>query len=84
MNETSLNAECGIDGLSVLAHDLAYFDPFSLQVALKKHIFLKNWDSLHARLNSYCKVWNYKKRSTKRLKHTENPFRKNLQLVDVC
>ena len=41
MNETSLNAECGIDGLSVLAHDLAYFDPFSLQVALKKHIFLK-------------------------------------------
>ena len=39
MNETSLNAECGIDGLSVLAHDLAYFDPFSLQVALKKHIF---------------------------------------------
>ena len=41
MNETSLNAECRIDGLSVLAHDLAYFDPFSLQVALKKHIFFK-------------------------------------------
>ena len=43
MNETSLNAKCEIEGLSsfqsVLAHDLAYWDFFSLQVALMKHNF---------------------------------------------
>ena len=33
--------------------------------------FFFNWDSLHAR-------------STKRLEHTGNQFRKNLQLKDVC
>ena len=45
---------------------------------------IKNWDSLHARMNSHYKAWSYKKRSTKRLQHTENLFRKNLQLKDVC
>ena len=44
MDETSLNAKCRIEGLSsipsVLTHDLAYWDPFPLQVALMKHIFL--------------------------------------------
>ena len=34
-------------------------------------IFLKR-DSLHARLNSHFEAWSYKKRSTKRLQHTEN------------
>ena len=28
----------------------------------------KNWDSLHARLNSYCKVWSYKKKKHKKIK----------------
>ena len=45
MNETSLNAKCGIEGLSsfqsVLAHDLEYWDSLSLQASLMKHIFLK-------------------------------------------
>ena len=40
-----MNGKCGIEGLSffqsVLAHDLAYWDSFFLQVALMKHIFLK-------------------------------------------
>ena len=44
MDKTSLNAKHGMEGLSsfqsVLAHDLVYCDPFSLQVALMKHIFL--------------------------------------------
>ena len=35
-------------------------------------LFFFNWDSLHARLNSH--------RNTKRLKHTGNLFRKNIQL----
>ena len=46
MNEKSLNAKCRIEGLisfqSVLAHDLEYWDPFSLQVALVKHILFFN------------------------------------------
>ena len=47
------------------------------------HFFL-NWDSLHAKLNSHYEAWSYKKkRSTKRLKHTGNQFRKNLQLKDI-
>ena len=45
MDETSLNPKRGIEGLSsfqsVLAHDLAYWDPFILQVSLMKHIFFK-------------------------------------------
>ena len=31
-----------------------------------------NWNSLHARLNSHHVAWNYKKRTTERLKHTGN------------
>ena len=47
--------------------------------------FFFNWDSLHARLNSQYEAWSYKKGSTKkRLHDTENLFRKNLQLKDVC
>ena len=38
-----------------------------------------NWDPLHARLNSKYKAWSYRKICTKRLKHTGNLFRKNLQ-----
>ena len=47
-------------------------------------IFFFNWDSPHARLNSHYEAWSYKKKSTKRLQDTENLFRKNLQLKDVC
>ena len=45
--------------------------------------FFFNWDPLHARLNSLYEAWSYKERRTKRLKHTRNLFRKNLQLKDV-
>ena len=37
---------------------------------LKEMFFLKkkkNWDSLHARLNSHYEAWSYKKRSTKKI-----------------
>ena len=48
-------------------------------------LFFKfNWHSLHARLNSHYEAWSYKKKSTKRPQDTENLFRKNLQLKDVC
>ena len=40
----------------------------------KKLIFFFNWNSLHARLNIHYEEWRYK--ITKRLKHTENLFRK--------
>ena len=39
--------------------------------------------SLHARLISHYEAWNYKK-DTKRLKHTLNLFRKNLQIKGAC
>ena len=48
----------------------------------------KNWDSVHARLNSHYDAWSYEKKKhekvLKRLKLTGNMFRKNLQLKDVC
>ena len=44
--------------------------------------FFFNWDSLYARLNSHYKAW--KEAHKKRLQDTENLFRKNLQLKDVC
>ena len=78
MNEKSLNAKCRIEGLisfqSVLAHDLEYWDPFSLQVALVKHILFFNWDSLHASLNCHWKAWIYKKKKHKKIK----AYRKSL------
>ena len=50
-----------------------------------RFFFFFNWDSLHARLNSHYEAWSYKKGSTKkRLQDTENLFKKNLQLKDVC
>ena len=30
-------------------------------------LFFFNWDSLHAKLNSYYEAWSYKKRSTKKI-----------------
>ena len=30
--------------------------------------FFFNWDSLHARLNSHCKTWSYKKKKCKKIK----------------
>ena len=46
--------------------------------------FFFNWDSLHAKLKSRYGMELQEKKSTKRLKHTGNMFRKNLQLKDVC
>ena len=46
--------------------------------------FLKNCDSLHARLNSHYKACSYKKKKHKKIKHTGNLFRKNLKLKDIC
>ena len=49
------------------------------------YIYIFNWDSLHARLNSHYEAWSYKKKKAqKRLQATENLFKKNLQLKDVC
>ena len=45
--------------------------------------FFFNWDSPHARLNSHCEAWSYKKRSTKKI----TGYRKRVQkepTVKIC
>ena len=78
MYETSLNANRGNEVLSsfqsVLTHDLAFRDPFSLKNAPMKHIFF-NWGSLHIKLNSHCKAWSYNKKKHKNIR----AYRKSLQ-----
>ena len=87
MDGTSLNAKCAIESLSsfqsVLAHDLAYWDPFPLQVALMKHIFLIEIYSIQG-WTATARHGVTRKRSRKTLKHTKNRFRKNPQLIGVC
>ena len=46
--------------------------------------FFFNWDSLHARLKATTRPGITRKKAQKRLQETENLFRKNLQLKDVC
>ena len=46
---------------------------FSLET-LMSTIFLKNWDSHHARLNSHYEAWSYKKKKHKKIK----AYRKSL------
>ena len=57
-----------------MQHDL--FQCVGVWAVLKFVVSIKNlffnWDSLYARRNTHYEVWNYKKRSTKRLKHTRN------------
>ena len=69
----------------------AYF-LYSIQVSFHVAIFF-NWDSLWQLWDSLgnlgftlatARHGVIRKRSTKRLKHTENLFRKNLQLMGVC
>ena len=38
-----------------------------LSQILQSVLFFKNWDSLHARLNSHYEAWSYKKESTKKI-----------------
>ena len=52
----------------------------SEDTVVAKCIFF-NWDSLHARLNSHHK--SYKIKQQKKVKHTGNLCRTNLQLKDV-
>ena len=57
----------------------------SLMSVTISNFFFFNWDSLHTKLNSHYEAWSYKKKKAqKRLQATENLFRKNLQLKDVC
>ena len=49
-------------------------------------VFLKNWDSLHARLNSQYEAWSYKKkkeyeRSTLQESCLEITYRKNVSVI---
>ena len=39
-----------------------------ISLKLQKIHFLKNWDSLHAKLNSHYKAWSYRKRKHKKIK----------------
>ena len=49
-----------------------------------KKIFFKNFDSLHAMLNSHYEAWSYKKKKHKKITHIESLLINNLQLKDVC
>ena len=40
---------------------------FKCQSCANFFFFFFNWDSPHARLNSHCEAWSYKKRRTKRI-----------------
>ena len=89
MDETSFYAKRRTEGLSsfqtIAAHDLAHWDSFPLQVALNETHFFSNWDSLDAKLNSHCKTSSYKKKKHRKIKTTENLFRKKLQsTVNRC
>ena len=89
MSKTSLNAKHRVEGLglgsfqSVLARDLAYWDPLSLQIVLMKHIFLIGIHSMQSS-TATTRHGVTRNRSTKRLEHTENIFRKNMQVIVVC
>ena len=48
----------------LIAHH--YVSVLPLLKSLVLILFLFNWDSLHARLNSYYKVWSYKKKKHKK------------------
>ena len=74
------------DGLHDHSRDVPQEDIFKLSAsAADSFIYLFfNWVSLHARLNSHYEHGDTRKRNTKRLKHTGNQFRKNLQLKDIC
>ena len=41
---------------------------FYMMTKFDRDIFFKNWDSLHARLNSHYKVWGYKNKKHKKIK----------------
>ena len=41
--------------------------------------FFKNWDSLHARLNSHYKAWSYKKKKHKKIK----AWKKSVQIKPI-
>ena len=66
-----IECEYGIEGLcsfqSVLAHDLAYLEPFSLQVALMKDIFLIAIYSMQC-WAAYSRHTVIRKRSAKKIK----------------
>ena len=41
---------------------------FNRNISVIDFFFNFNWDSLHARLNSYYKAWSYKKKKSKKIK----------------
>ena len=45
-----------------------YHRPLEIINILNISTFLKNWDSLYVRLNSYYEAWSYKKKKRKNIK----------------
>ena len=89
MGTSGCSTKVGNWGVSLQAKKLNF--PLITDYILEKRVPLIafgqlffNWDSLHARLNSDYETWNYMKNVIKRLKHSGNLFRKNLQLKAVC
>ena len=46
--------------------------------------FFFNWDSLHARLNSYYEAWSYKEKKHEKIKACKESVLKEPQLKGVC
>ena len=63
--------------VSIVNLSNAVFNSISLNMPGGSDFF--SWDSFHAKLNSHCEAWSYKKKKRKRLQ-AGNLFRKNLQL----
>ena len=64
----------------LIAENRVSTDKFFVQSDLDNFFF--NWDSLHARLKSHYKAWNYQEKKHK--KHIRNLLRKNLKLKGIC
>ena len=81
--EISIRLSLNFKGLQQIFQILQFLQK-SNEAKKKKTIFIDfdllnqsffNWDSLHARLNSHCKAWSYKKKKHKKIK----AYRKSVQ-----
>ena len=56
------------DGLCDHLRDVPWEDIFKFGASFFIYIYIYNWDSLHARLNSHYRAWSYKKKKHKKIK----------------
>ena len=54
-----------------------------MKISVEIGMIFLNWDSLHARLNSHCKTWSYKKKKHKKIKSYKKSLSKE-PTVNKC